>query len=376
MSVSSVRVPRVLFLVNTLSTGGAERHLVELVRRGALHNKFKAYVVCLKQPGELTHELQSAGVPIQWGWLAHKYNPAAIQRVVEFAATTQSNLVYSHTGRNELFLAQIARTFLGIPSVCVVHTTTNAAAGEHFDRFQRILMRRASAVVALANKHHKYLIDSERLDPRRTVRIYHGIDHVRFCPRAGPPMPILPSLTDRRVIGVVGSLTREKGHRVLLEAIPRVIARCPDATFVFAGAGPEEHILRHTVATLGLGDRVIFLGVRQDVHRVLLGLDVFVLPSLPFRETFSVATLEAMASAVPVVVTRVGSMDELVNDGREGFVVAPGDSAALADRVVTILHDRGLARQMGLAGRDRVERNFTVDTMVEAYTSLFRRLSG
>jgi glycosyltransferase involved in cell wall biosynthesis len=123
---------------------------------------------------------------------------------------------------------------------------------------------------------------------------------------------------------------------------------------------------------MGLADHVVFAGRRNDISRLLPELDVFVLPSL--RETFSVATLEAMAVGLPVVVTRVGSMADMVIDGHSGFVIEPENADLLAQRLMFLLANTALARAMGRAARKRVEALFTLDRMVARYSALFSQL--
>jgi L-malate glycosyltransferase len=364
-------VPRILFLINALLTGGAERHLVELIRYGVAARRFDAEVLCLKQPGDLASELAEVGVSVQSLGVQQKYDPSAIWRVIQVVANSRPHLIYTHCGQNELFLGQMAQTLFGTPRVCVVHSTPKAAAGEHFSRLQRALMRRASAVVAVAPSHRRSLL-SEGLNPHRTVHISNGVDQVRFQPQHGLRRELLPGPAGHPTLGVVGTLNRDKGHHILLAALVRVLERHPDAVAIFIGAGPQEAELHDRVAHMGLSDHVVFAGRRHDISRLLPELDVFVLPS--FRETFSVATLEAMAVGLPVVVTRVGSMPEMVIDGHSGFVIEPDDPAMLADRLTFLLTHTAFARAMGHAARKRVEALFTLDRMVARYSALFRQL--
>jgi glycosyltransferase involved in cell wall biosynthesis len=136
-----------------------------------------------------------------------------------------------------------------------------------------------------------------------------------------------------------------------------------------------EADLKARARALGVSQRVEFLGVRHDIGRVLHGLDLFVLPSLrTATETFSVAVLEAMASALPVIISRVGSLPDMVSDGREGFVVEPDNAQALSDRINLLLVDPLRAKQVGAAARARVELQFTLDRMVDQYSALFDEL--
>jgi glycosyltransferase involved in cell wall biosynthesis len=383
-----VRQARVLFIINYLLAGGAERHLVELVRRGMGKGRFCADVLCLKssrtfagerQRNDLSPELRQIGVYVRDGWLRHKYDVWGGVEVLRLVAMTRPDVVYTHMGINELCLGTAIHGMFGTPTVCAVHMTKQTGAGEHLGSAQRVLLRRASVVVSIAPSHRAYLLASEGLDPSRTIYIQHGVDEVRFHPKRSSRSGCLGELTGRRVIGVVGNLLRDKGHHILLQAMPRVLAEHPDVAVVFAGHDPSptkevETALRMQAQQMGLSDRVVFLGYREDVDCVVRGLDIFVLPSL--RETFPMAILEAMASGVPVVATQVGSIHEMITDGQEGFLVQPNDGSALADRLNLLLDDPARLHAMGCAGRQRVERQFTLDRMTEEYAVLFDRLAA
>jgi len=365
---------RVLFIVNSLRTGGAERHLLELIRNGAVRQQFIPHVVCLKQPGELADELLACGIPTEALGMRSGYDPRGVAGVLRLAGRRPPDLVYSHSNKNEMFVAHVAQTLFRVPRVCVVHSTPLRTAGERFSPLQRALMRRASVVIGMAAVHRRQLVETEGMDGARTVYIHTGIDEKRFHPRVGSESTTFPELACRRVIGMVGTLTRDKGHHLLLDAMPRILETHPDAALVFVGEGPSEPRLRTQIADLRLEQHVVLLGRRAEVSSILRKMDIFVLPSL--RETFSVATLEAMATGLPVVVTTVGSMAEMVEDGRTGFLIEPNSVTALADRIAAVLADESVARTVGRAARERVEQAFTLDTMVGAYAQLMRQLAG
>ncbi len=174
--------------------------------------------------------------------------------------------------------------------------------------------------------------------------------------------------TSRPIVLTVARLDKQKGLAYLLEAATLV----PEASFVLAGSGPERGALESQVRAQGLEGRVRFLGYRQDVPELLASCDVFVLPSL--YEGFSVSILEAMAAGKPVVATDVGGTREALIHGETGFLVPPGDSAALANAIKTILADSILARKMGGAGRCRVQHEFSAERMGEQVTSVYNEL--
>jgi len=169
------------------------------------------------------------------------------------------------------------------------------------------------------------------------------------------------------VVLTVARLDKQKGHTYLLKAAADV----PGALFVFAGDGPERADLEKEAEELRLSDRVIFLGQRNDVRELLLGCDLFVLPSL--FEGLPLSIMEAMAAGKPVIASDIGGVNELIRDGETGYLVPPGDTHALARRINTLISDPALARKMALAGKTLVEKEFSADSMVAGVTGIYKR---
>jgi glycosyltransferase involved in cell wall biosynthesis len=199
-------------------------------------------------------------------------------------------------------------------------------------------------------------VDTEILDPMRpdgpAVRAALGI------PPAAP------------VIGMIGRLVWQKGHRVFLHAAARLHDRFPSARFVLVGAGSEEPGLRSEAEQLGIGTRVIFTGYRLDVAALYAAMDVVAIPS--WRENMPQVLLEAMAMARPVVATATIGVRELIDDGVHGFVVAPGDVAALAERLASLLADRTRGATMGARARARILDGYTRHDMITRVEAVVR----
>jgi glycosyltransferase involved in cell wall biosynthesis len=176
----------------------------------------------------------------------------------------------------------------------------------------------------------------------------------------------------------VAALRPEKNHELFLHLARRVIEQLPTARFLVVGDGPRRKELERCAAELGAERQINFLGMREDVPRLLAAMDVFVLTS--HVEANPVSILEAMSAGRPVVATNVGSIHEAVEEGRTGFLVPPGDVARLSDRVLELLRNRQLRRSMGAAGRNAVVARWSIDTMVRRYEELietvYARKSG
>jgi glycosyltransferase involved in cell wall biosynthesis len=237
----------------------------------------------------------------------------------------------------------------------------------------------ASAVVSLAPTCLDGFAGSEALRSK-LVDIPLGVDTSRFAPADGtPPMPDgLHIEPGDRVVALVGGLHPRKRHDLLIEAAPRILEREPKARFLIVGGGFEdvgaeyEAGLRQRSEELGLADRIVFVGRRDDVPAILRVCDLFVLPS--DQEGLPGSVLEAMATGKPCVVTPAAAAP--VVDGVTGLVARPDDPEALAEAIVRVLLDRELADAMGRAGRERAVELYSLEATVRQYEALYGRLSA
>jgi glycosyltransferase involved in cell wall biosynthesis len=163
-------------------------------------------------------------------------------------------------------------------------------------------------------------------------------------------------------------LDSQKGHEYLL----RAAAGVPEATFILAGDGPLRPRLEELARSLGLAERVLFLGHRDDVPALLASCDLFVLPSL--YEGLPLSLLEAMASGRPAIATDVPGSNEVVHHAESGLLVPRADPLALADAIRRLLADPAAAERLARAGRARVDRDFSVERMVRGVEAVYDQL--
>ncbi len=177
---------------------------------------------------------------------------------------------------------------------------------------------------------------------------------------------------DALVVGVAGRLVLDKGHTYLLRAAAALQSTMPSLTLLFAGLGPNEGTLRREARELGLEDRVRFLGFRADIAEVEAAFDVAVLPSIGC-DASSASLKEAMALGVPVIASDVGGARSIIEDGSTGFIVRPGDPAALETALRRVLTDRESARAVARRAREEVSRRYSVkrlcDQTLQAYAT-------
>jgi len=173
--------------------------------------------------------------------------------------------------------------------------------------------------------------------------------------------------------GTVANLSEDKDLRTLILAAGILREKVPPIHFVVVGRGPLEAELKRLAGEIRVEDTVHFLGFRDDVPQILASLDVFVLPSL--QEGLGSVILDAMACGLPVVATEIGGIPEVVEEGKTGFLIPAEDPASLADAVLRLSKDRDLAGELGRRGRESVQQNFSVQSMVDRVILLYERLA-
>ena len=233
--------------------------------------------------------------------------------------------------------------------------------------------RKVDGVVAISQRIYELLIAAGVRDD--AIRLIHsGVDPRPFEAAAKKSAP--PS--GRIVVGMVAVLEERKGHRLLLEAARRLKEQGCRISYRFAGEGSLKKSLEATAYNLGLKEDVHFLGFVSDVPGFLADVDVVVLPSL--FEGLGVSVLEAMAAGKAVIASRAGGLPELVIDATTGFLVEPRDGAGLADAIAKLAGDRSLMLSMGQRGRERLEKNFTMEQMArkneDYYYSLLQSIGN
>jgi glycosyltransferase involved in cell wall biosynthesis len=196
--------------------------------------------------------------------------------------------------------------------------------------------------------------------------IPNSVDLQRFAPADAPPRR-----TDcRPTVVCVARLDAQKGHTDLLQALTWL----PGVACRIVGDGPERASLERLASDLGLLDRVVFLGGRDDVPELLADSDVFVLPSL--YEGLPLSILEAMAARRPVIASAIGGIDELVEPGRTGLLTPARDPSALADAIQWLLAEPELAARMGRAGHAKVARRYGAAGMAHDVSEVYREVLG
>jgi sugar transferase (PEP-CTERM/EpsH1 system associated) len=375
------QAPLIAHVVYHFGTGGMENGMVNLINH-LPEGRYRHAIISLAGHTEFKQRIRRGDVSFHDLDKRPGHDYSWYARLARLLRELRPAIV--HTRNLNALEAQFVAAWLGIPGR--VH-------GEHgrdvFDlegrNWKYNLLRRAARplvhrYIAVSRDLAGWLTGTVGARPDRVTQIYNGVDGDMFHPRGaarpdlGPPGFFAGA---RCVIGSVGRMAAVKDYPTLARAFIRLneIAPDPDGLrLVIVGEGEHRAVCQRLLEDAGLAQRAWLPGNRDDTAELLRGLDVFVLPSL--GEGISNTILEAMATGLPVVASRVGGNPELVREDVTGTLFPAGDAEALAEILSGYCRDAGRCRYEGQAARARIDREFTLERMTAAYQAVYASVLG
>jgi sugar transferase (PEP-CTERM/EpsH1 system associated) len=371
-----------MHVIYRLAMGGLENGLVNLINHMP-SGRYRHVIVCLTDFTDFRERLCSQAVSV----LALHKQPgmdwSAYGKLWAIIRDLKPTIVHT---RNLPTLEMIAVAALARVPVRIhgehgrdIHDAYGTS--RKFLIFRKILDVAVHHYVAVSQDLEQWLQERVRIVPKKVTQIYNGVDTQRFCSHAQKGRDILPNGfadSDQVVIGTVGRLQYVKDQATLIRGIAALVKMDPALSekirVVIVGDGPLKVELEQLVREYQLSDMVWMAGARTDIPRLLQGMDIFVLPSE--AEGISNTILEAMATGLPVIATRVGGNAELVLEGKTGLLIPAKDPQALALAIGTYLQDQRTMQMHGEAGRKRVEYEFSMQAMVERYLQVYDHRLG
>jgi glycosyltransferase involved in cell wall biosynthesis len=360
--------PRLAHLIETDIMGGAERMLVHLAKALRAQGWTNVAFLPAGRDGWLTRELEAADVTVEHFNLRRPFSPSFARNLARSLRRHQITVAHSHEFAMAFYGAWAAR-HAGIPHLFTMH-----GGRDYAHRLRRRIALRLAAmlsqrVVAVSDAVAARLARDLWLPRSRITTIVNGIPCQPLARGTLGEELGLPS--DTRLIVSVGTLFPVKGHRFLVEALGRLVTRHASLHVAIAGRRETEtEPLRTLAAELGVADRVHLLGPRADVSNVLASADLFALPSL--SEGLPLALLEAMFAARPIVASAVGDVPAVLEGGRAGILVPPGDAGALAAALERLLADPAGAQALGQRAARRAAAEYSLERMVAGYAGLYQ----
>jgi glycosyltransferase involved in cell wall biosynthesis len=385
------RSMRVLHVITRMIVGGAQENTLLTVQgldRRPEYEVTLASGIDLGPEGSLLEQARDTVDLAVIPELARSIKPAddwrALAKLYRLIRARRYHVVHTHSSKAGV-LGRIAAKLAGTP--IIVHTLHSLVFHDYQPRLVNRTWWAIKKACAPLTDHYISVADAisekaiaEGIAPReRFTTIYSGMELDWFLAFNGDRSSVRRELgipEDAPVVGKVARLFPLKGHEQLLEAAPTIAAAAPDVRFLLVGDGTLQGYVRDRARAAGLEENFVFAGLvaRERMPATLAAMDILVHTSL--REGIARALPQALAMGKPCVSVDLDGAPEVVFPGKTGYLVPPGDPAALADAVTTLLSDPELRAQMGRAGRELVDPAFRAETMVEQIAGLYQRLAA
>ena len=291
---------------------------------------------------------------------------SGVLRLIRFLKKYQVDILHPHDNLSKI-IGGIAAKIAGVKVVAHCRDLLKESFVEKILLLYQLLFMNMIIAVSESNRN---LFKTMGKVPNKIHAIYNGIDLSEFDSVRGYAQRDLEIGDDAVVIGVIAVFDKCKGHIYLFEAIAKLVSEGYKNIICFVvGDGREGDELRAFVSNKGLTDYIRFLGYRTDVPELMAIMDMMVMPSI--QESFPRVPLEAMAMKVPVIATTVGGLPESIDNGKTGILVPPADVNSLSAAIKYLIEHPEIRKQMGEAGRKRVEENFSIENNVRKTEELY-----
>jgi glycosyltransferase involved in cell wall biosynthesis len=362
---------RVVYLAHAFMVGGAEEMVLNLVRH--LPPPFEPHVCCIHEAGPIGEEIRRTGTPVTvLGLNPGVRRPFDVSGIRRYLRETRPDIVHTFLLTASLY-GRLAAILEHVPIVIGTEVNIYEHKRRHHAWAERMLMSRTDRVIVSAASVRDFYIRQVHADPAKVEVVYNAVDFAQ----AEPTRPreetraLLGLPAGVPVAGVIARLTEQKGHRFLFEALARTQSLAGVHLLVVGGGELQSSLVEH-VRVLGLESRVHFLGARRDLGDLLAAMDVFVMPSL--WEGLPLSLVLAMGAARASVATRVAGIPEVVDDGRTGLLVPPGDPAALGAALARLFGDASLRQRIGAEACASVRPRFNHEQYVASIVGIYDRL--
>ncbi|MCG3121278.1 MAG: D-inositol-3-phosphate glycosyltransferase [bacterium] len=375
---------RVLQVVDGFRMGGAENKLVELIAHLDKKN-FEVMLANVGPLGALAEKFNQLGVETFHFPRRFAFDPVPVWRLAKLMRQRQIDVVQTTLLWADI-VGPVAATLAKVPVVLSWETVSHEGNPFHNNLQRRIgyqwAMKWVDVIVPVSDEIRRSLIRRRHIPEDKIRVIHYGVDLQKFRSNGEAAVSAkraeIGVAADTILLGVVARLEPPKGHRYLLEALPEVVKKYPQVHVILIGDGALRRELEAQAQQLAISAHVTFLGARHDVNDLLNAIDLFVLPSI--SEGLPNVLLEAMACRKPVIASDVGGIPEVVQHGENGYLVAPGDAAALRETLLRSLAERTHWQRFAQRARHTVETSFSLEYQMarfeSTYAEFYARKSG
>ena len=371
---------KILFVIDGMEFGGGERVFTQIIN-GLPFDQYELFLASGRQDSfyQAISQTPVQRYPIDF---SNRFNPAIMVRLIKIIKDHKIDIVHGQGARAEFFARLASGLFcrsryISTIAMPVEGYDVGPMKGRLYKALDRFSEKFVDYFLVVSSVLKQAMIQGHGIPQEKVVKIYNGIETEHYKPHdqevGRRRVRQEYSVNDSEIlIGSLGRLVWQKGFEYFLQSIPILIQYLPKARFMLVGEGPLRQELEGQARSLGIHDRLLFTGHRNDIKDMMAAMDIIVIPSL--LEGFPMITLEAMAMEKPIVTTAIDGITEQIRDGMEGLLIAPKSPLALAQAVKRLVDDPGYARSLGINARAKVIRAFSVRKMITETIKVYETL--
>jgi len=367
----------ILHLIDTAGMYGAENVILTLLHE-LQSNNINVILGCIREDEnnipELAKKAKELNISVVYFTMRRGFNPIGIYRIHSFILKHNISLVHSHGYKPNIYLSAIL--FKNYKTITTIHGWAKRTAGiktVFYEYLDLLSLKRLNHVVAVS-KTLFYEIINKGINKSNVTVIYNGIDYKKNIIHLEKNYLRLKYnyAEDDFIIGAIGRLTKIKNHLCLIESLPAILKEINECKIIIAGDGPLKKELISKINSYHLSKNVYLVGYTDKIHEILSLIDLFVMPSL--SEGLPIALLEAMASGLPVIATKVGGIPEVIDKDDCGILIPPNDAKQISDNVIKLFQDEEKRTRIGLVAKSIVQTKFSSKNMAHQYIDLYKKL--
>ena len=367
---------KVLHLISGGDTGGAKAHIISLVKE--LDKLIDAKVICFIED-TFYYEALDAGINIEVFEQKKRSDMSVVNRLKEEIDREGYDVIHCHGARAN-FIGFFLKSKINKPMITTIHSDYKLDFKDNFYKkivytgLNSIALKKFDYYIAISNTFKEMLV-KRGFKENKIFTVYNGIDlegKMNYISREEFFKRYNIEAKDKIIVGIAARLDLVKDHETFIRAAYKVLKKEKNIIFLIAGTGNDEKRLKALTEELGIGDSVHFLGYVKDPYSFFNAIDINVLTSV--SESFPYVILEGARLKKTIISTDVGGVSQLVENGKNGWLIEVGDSDALAEKIVFFINNKDRINEMGENLFKSVEANFSSKRMAEEHIKIYKKI--
>lgn len=361
----------IMYIIDDLLIGGAQKVLLNTIK-GINKKKYKILVISLFDGEGMQNQIEAAGAQVIFLHMAHKYDVVSFIKLIRIIKKNNISIVHTHLALAN-FIGRLAAKLAGVK--IIIATIHNYFYHQKILNLliDKTMYHFSSIIICVSEDLKKWYISKAKVNGVKLITIHNSIDlnEFNFSADKQNTRKNFGIHNENIILGNIQPIRKANNQRLLISAVAKILKTHNNIKLLVVGDGPEKINLEKFVIRLGLQNNIVFLGFKRNLSEIYSVIDIFV--SCPLYESFGMVILEAMAMKKPVISTRVGGIPEVVLENESAVLVESENVNELSSAIISLIEDKDKQNYMGLIGRKRAEKLFSLETIGNKIDALYEK---